>query len=76
MVERSHGVHIDIHQINALKEDELIRRQLFKAETCGCFYIESPAMRGLLRKLHCSDYKTLVAASSIIRPGVAGQVGI
>ena len=28
-------------------------------------------MRGLLRKLHCSDYKTLVAASSIIRPGVA-----
>lgn len=71
MVERSRGIHIDIHQINALKQDELIRRQLLKAETCGCFYIESPAMRGLLRKLHCSDYKTLVAASSIIRPGVA-----
>ena len=71
MVERSRGVHIDIHQINALKRDELIRRQLLKAETCGCFYIESPAMRGLLRKLRCSDYKTLVAASSIIRPGVA-----
>ena len=71
MVERSRGVRIDIHQINALKEDELIRRQLLKAETCGCFYIESPAMRGLLRKLRCSDYKTLVAASSIIRPGVA-----
>lgn len=71
MVECSRGVRIDIHQINALKEDELIRRQLLKAETCGCFYIESPAMRGLLRKLRCSDYKTLVAASSIIRPGVA-----
>lgn len=71
MVERSRGVRIDIHQINALKQDELIRRQLLKAETCGCFYIESPAMRGLLRKLRCSDYKTLVAASSIIRPGVA-----
>ena len=71
MVERSRGVHIDIHQINALKQDELIRRQLLKAETCGCFYIESPGMRGLLRKLRCSDYKTLVAASSIIRPGVA-----
>ena len=71
MVERNRGVHIDIHQINALKQDELIRRQLLKAETCGCFYIESPAMRGLLRKLRCSDYKTLVAASSIIRPGVA-----
>ena len=71
MVERSRGIRIDIHQINALKQDELIRRQLLKAETCGCFYIESPAMRGLLRKLRCSDYKTLVAASSIIRPGVA-----
>ncbi|MBQ4398458.1 MAG: DNA polymerase III subunit alpha [Bacteroidales bacterium] len=71
MVEHSRGIRIDIHQINALKQDELIRRQLLKAETCGCFYIESPAMRGLLRKLRCSDYKTLVAASSIIRPGVA-----
>ena len=71
MVERSRGIRIDIHQINALKQDELICRQLLKAETCGCFYIESPAMRGLLRKLRCSDYKTLVAASSIIRPGVA-----
>ena len=71
MVERSRGIRIDIHQINALKQDEQIRRQLLKAETCGCFYIESPAMRGLLRKLRCSDYKTLVAASSIIRPGVA-----
>lgn len=71
MVKRNRGVDIDIHQINALKNDELIRRQLLKAETCGCFYIESPAMRGLLRKLRCSDYKTLVAASSIVRPGVA-----
>jgi DNA polymerase-3 subunit alpha len=71
MVEQSRGLRIDIHQINALKQDELIRRQLLKAETCGCFYIESPGMRGLLRKLRCSDYKTLVAASSIIRPGVA-----
>jgi len=71
MVEHNRGIRIDIHQINTLKQDELIRRQLLKAETCGCFYIESPAMRGLLRKLRCSDYKTLVAASSIIRPGVA-----
>jgi DNA polymerase-3 subunit alpha len=71
MVEHNQGIRIDIHQINALKEDELVKRQLLKAETCGCFYIESPGMRSLLRKLRCSDYKTLVAASSIIRPGVA-----
>ena len=71
MVERNRGVSIDIHQVDALKTDQLVCNQLLKAETCGCFYIESPAMRGLLRKLRCSDYKTLVAASSIIRPGVA-----
>jgi DNA polymerase III alpha subunit len=28
-------------------------------------------MRGLLRRLKCNNYKILVAASSIIRPGVA-----
>jgi DNA polymerase III alpha subunit len=39
----------------------------------GCFYIESPAMRMLLNKLRCDNYITLVAASSIIRPGVADR---
>lgn len=71
MVRQSRGINLDIHRIECLKNDELVKRQLLKAETNGCFYIESPAMRGLLRKLHCSDYKTLVAASSIVRPGVA-----
>ncbi len=71
MVRKNRGLEIDIHHIEALKNDDLVKRQLLKAETNGCFYIESPAMRGLLRKLRCSDYKTLVAASSIIRPGVA-----
>jgi DNA polymerase-3 subunit alpha len=37
----------------------------------GCFYVESPAMRMLLRKLEVDNYLGLVAASSIIRPGVA-----
>lgn len=40
-----------------------------------CFYIESPSMRMLLSKLRCTDYITLIAASSIIRPGVT-QSGI
>jgi DNA polymerase-3 subunit alpha len=39
----------------------------------GCFYIESPAMRQLIWKLRCDNYLTLVAASSIIRPGVASS---
>ena len=39
----------------------------------GCFYVESPAMRSLIWKLRCDNYITLVAASSIIRPGVSSS---
>ena len=62
---------IDIHDTQRFKNDGKVREQLRSAQTVGCFYIESPAMRGLLRKLHCEHYVALVAASSIIRPGVA-----
>lgn len=36
----------------------------------GVFYVESPAMRTLMTRLQTQDYLGLVAASSIIRPGV------
>ncbi|MDX1348647.1 MAG: DNA polymerase III subunit alpha [Putridiphycobacter sp.] len=65
------GVQIDIHQTELFKRDQRCNTMLGKGLTIGCFYIESPAMRGLLRRLNCNDYGTLVAASSIIRPGVA-----
>ncbi len=71
IIKRNKGVDIDVHQVKRFKQDPQVRRQLKDAETNGCFYIESPAMRGLLRKLKCDNYLTLVAASSIIRPGVA-----
>lgn len=53
--------------------DEKIAQQLKSADTIGCFYIESPAMRQLLTKLKCDNYLRLVVASSIIRPGVASS---
>ncbi len=71
IVRQNRGIEIDAHDVPRFKNDEKTRRQLVSGETIGCFYIESPAMRGLLKKLRCSDYITLVAASSIIRPGVA-----
>jgi error-prone DNA polymerase len=70
-VKKNQGVSVDVHQVRAFKEDEKVKEQLRNARTIGCFYVESPAMRGLLKKLHCDNYRTLVAASSIIRPGVA-----
>ena len=62
---------IDVHDVKRFKQDKEVNRRLYNGEAIGCFYIESPAMRGLLKKLHCDDYLRLVAASSIIRPGVA-----
>lgn len=65
------GEKIDVYNIRMFKEDIKVQQQMKEGETNGCFYIESPAMRGLLKKLRCDNYLTLVAASSIIRPGVA-----
>jgi DNA polymerase-3 subunit alpha len=62
---------IDVHRVEKFKKDPKVNRRLYNGEAIGCFYVESPAMRGLLKKLHCDNYLTLVAASSIIRPGVA-----
>ncbi|SJZ84656.1 DNA polymerase III subunit alpha [Sediminibacterium ginsengisoli] len=71
LIRLHHGKEIDIHNTRTFFEDERIKKQIREANTIGCFYIESPAMRQLLKKLRCDDYSTLVAASSIIRPGVA-----
>jgi DNA polymerase-3 subunit alpha len=64
---------IDIHDLQKIKQDKKVLTQLRSGDTIGCFYIESPAMRGLLKKLHCASYVDLIAASSIIRPGVASS---
>jgi DNA-directed DNA polymerase III PolC len=71
IVKQNKGSDIDIHRIQEFKKDEKIKRLISTGHTMGCFYVESPAMRQLLRKLRCNDYLTLVAASSVIRPGVA-----
>ncbi len=62
---------IDIHDIKRFKEDKKIKHILKNAKAIGCFYVESPAMRMLLKKLQVDNYLGLVAASSVIRPGVA-----
>lgn len=71
IIQENRGEKVDIHQVERFFQDEQVKFQLRTAETNGCFYIESPAMRGLLTKLLCDNYLSLVAASSIIRPGVA-----
>ncbi|MCT4615222.1 MAG: DNA polymerase III subunit alpha [Marinifilaceae bacterium] len=65
------GQDVDIHNIEAFFKDSRLCQMLKAGDTIGCFYVESPAMRMLISKLEVNDYRHLVAASSIIRPGVS-----
>jgi len=66
-VERRTGVSLDMRN---LEENDPETIALWKrAETIGCFQIESPCMRGLLKKLHVDGIDILTAASSLVRPG-------
>lgn len=71
LVKQNHTIEIDIHDVAKFKHDEEIKNLLRVGKCIGCFYVESPAMRMLLSKLLADDYLRLVAASSIIRPGVS-----
>ena len=71
LIKKNRGIDIDIRDTSISKDESACNEYLAIGKTIGCFYIESPAMRGLLRRLKCDNYRILVAASSIIRPGVA-----
>ncbi|CAM4056096.1 DNA polymerase III subunit alpha [Flavobacterium antarcticum] len=71
LVRKNQNIDVDIRDTSISKDEAKCNTFLSQGRTIGCFYIESPAMRGLLRRLKCDNYKVLVAASSIIRPGVA-----
>lgn len=73
LIKKNQNKEIDIHDFKTFKQDPQLNAILREGQPVGCFYIESPAMRQLLKKLKCEDYLTLVAASSIIRPGVASS---
>lgn len=65
------NIRFDIFDFQMLFNDERTRDLLRTGQTIGCFYIESPGMRSLLRRLDVETFEMLTAASSIIRPGVA-----
>ena len=68
---RPDAPEFDIDDVKKFKTDPKINDLIKQAQCIGCFYVESPAMRMLLKKLEVDNYLGLVAASSIIRPGVA-----
>lgn len=72
MVRSNEGLKIRFGRLNP-KTDLRTQEMIAEGDTMGCFYIESPSMRSLLRKLRCREFPTLVAASSIIRPGISSS---
>ncbi|MDH7514550.1 MAG: DNA polymerase III subunit alpha [Bacteroidota bacterium] len=71
MVEERTGARPPIDDVRIACADERTREIVREGQTIGCFYIESPAMVQLLKKLRADTFEMLTAASSIIRPGVA-----
>ncbi|MFH1515248.1 MAG: DNA polymerase III subunit alpha, partial [bacterium] len=65
------GIAPDIENQNMVFKDSATIELIRTGQTMGCFYIESPAMRNLLKKLNVVTFEGLTAASSVIRPGVA-----
>ena len=61
----------DIFDYKKVFADEPTRRLIRQGNTIGCFYIESPGMRSLLKRTTCDTFEMLTAVSSVIRPGVA-----
>jgi len=70
---RPEASDIDITDVVKFKNDENINNLLKTGKAIGAYYVESPAMRGLMQKLQVKDYLGLVAASSVIRPGVSSS---
>ncbi|MFH0883883.1 MAG: DNA polymerase III subunit alpha [bacterium] len=71
MVERNTGEKPPVSDVEDIFLDPATRSLLREGRSMGCFYVESPGMISLLRKLDCDHFELLVAASSVIRPGVS-----
>ncbi len=65
------NINFDIYNFDMLFNDPATKELIRTGKTIGCFYIESPGMRSLLRRLDVETFEMLTAASSVIRPGVA-----
>jgi DNA polymerase-3 subunit alpha len=52
LIKEKRGINVDIEDTRISKDEVKCNEFLSIGKTIGCFYIESPAMRGLLRRLN------------------------
>lgn len=70
-IAKNRGKTVDIEAIpNA---DSRAAALIRAGKTVGCFQIESPAMRGLVRKIGAYDTRTLIQSIALVRPGASGS---
>lgn len=56
--------------LNAVPEDDAaVREMLRTGRTIGCFQVESPGMRGILREIQATTVDDLMVALALYRPG-------
>jgi DNA-directed DNA polymerase III PolC len=70
-VRANRGIDIDPERLP--DPDPLTGEMLRAGRTMGCFQIESPAMRGLLQKVHADSTHTLIQTVALVRPGASGS---
>jgi len=69
-IKENYGIEIRYERLNPL-EDRKVIGLIEQGLTIGCFYIESPATRQLLKKAGRGDYEHVVIYSSAVRPAAS-----
>ncbi len=55
------------------EDDPEVTAFIRSGQTMGCFQLESPAMRGLLKKMQIESVDDVITAVALIRPGASGS---
>jgi DNA-directed DNA polymerase III PolC len=71
MIRQNQGISLDIERLP--DPDKLTADLIRRGRTIGCFQIESPAMRALLRSVRADNTDMLIKTLSLIRPGPSGS---
>ncbi len=57
------------------EDDPAVTKFIRSGNTLGCFQLESPAMRGLIKKMTIEGVDDVITAVALIRPGASGNGG-
>ena len=71
MIRANRGIDVDVEDLP--DPDPLTGKLIRNGRTIGCFQIESPAMRALLKSTRADNTDMLIKTLSLVRPGPSGS---